>query len=123
MIALEKADFITIEDYLSGEEFSGVKHEYSGSDPFQDRPIVIVEVLSDSAHRTGLGEKRDAYLTISPLKLLIFVEPDSPVVTLHRRRPEGGFATERYSGLEATIPLPEIDASLPLADLYERVSP
>ena len=40
---------------------------------------------------------------------------------MYRRKSEGGFAAEQYSGLEAVIPLPEIEASLSLADLYERV--
>ena len=41
--------------------------------------------------------------------------------TLHRRLPEGGFTIECHSGLDAIIPLPAIEASLSLADLYERV--
>jgi Uma2 family endonuclease len=93
----------------------------SGDDHFQDRPVVIVEVLSDSTRRADLGEKRGAYLTISSLKVLLFVEPDSASVTLHRRKPEGGFTIERHSGLNSTIPLAEIEVSLPLAELYERV--
>jgi Uma2 family endonuclease len=91
------------------------------SDHFQNQPVVIVEVLSDSTRRTDLGEKRDAYLTIPSLKVLLFVETDSASVTLHRRVPEGGFTIERHSGLDAVIPLPEIDAALAFADLYERV--
>ena len=31
------------------------------------------------------------------------------------------FTIERHTGIDATIPLPEIDAALSLADLYERV--
>ena len=91
------------------------------SDHFQNQPVVIIEVLSDSTRRADLGEKRDAYLTISSLKVLLFVEPDSPSVTLHRRLPEGGFSIERHAGFDVTILLPEIDATLSLADLYERV--
>lgn len=91
------------------------------SDHFQTQPVVIIEVLSDSTRRADLGEKRDAYLTIPSLKVLLFVEPEAPAVTLHRRLPEGGFTIERHSGLEAIIPLPEIEASLSLTDLYERV--
>jgi Uma2 family endonuclease len=83
--------------------------------------VVIIEVLSDSARRTDMGEKRDAYLTIQSLKVLLLVEPDTAMVTVYRRKPEGGFATEHHAGLESTIPLPEIDASLPLAELYDRV--
>jgi len=185
--ALRQPQFITIADYLAGEEVSAVKHEYLGgtvhamaratnlhntialnsqasllgqlrgtacqpfnsdtkvriefpdhlrfyypdamvvchpnpaSDQFQDRPVVIIEVLSDSTRRTDLGEKRDAYLTIGSLRVLLFVEPDFPAVTVHRRKPEGGFGLEYHSGLESSIPLPEIEAVLPLAGLYERV--
>jgi Uma2 family endonuclease len=188
MTALKQPDFISIAEYLAGEEISGVKHEYLGgavhamagatnqhnsiagncfaalhgklrgkscqpfnsdtkirieypdhtrfyypdamvvcqpnsaSDHFQDQPVVVIEVLSDSTRRADLVEKRDAYLTIPSLKVLIFVEPDSPSATLHRAEPGGGFAVERHTGLEAIIPLPEIEASLPLAEVYERVT-
>lgn len=91
------------------------------TDHFQNQPVVIVEVLCDFTRRTDLGEKRDAYLTISSLKVLLFVEPDAPAVTLYRRMPEGGFSIERHTGIDATIQFPEIDAALSLADLYERV--
>lgn len=187
MTAVKQPDFITVEDYLAGEETSGVKHEYLGgtvhamagatirhnniagncfgslhgqlrgkscqpynsdtkvriqysdhtrlyypdamvvceSNPdtlhYQDRPVVIVEVLSDSTRRTDIGEKRDAYLTLPSLKVLIFVEPNTPSVTVHRRQPGGDFMAERFHERDAVIPLPEIEASLPLAELYERV--
>jgi Uma2 family endonuclease len=98
-----------------------VCHPNPSTDHFQDQPVVIIEVLSDSTRRTDLGEKRDAYLTISSLKVLILAESEAPAVILHRRKSEGGFAVEAHSGLDAVIPLPEIDASLPLADLYEQV--
>lgn len=91
------------------------------SDHFQTQPAVIIEILSDSTRRTDLGEKRDAYLTMPSLKVLLFIESESPAVILHRRMPEGGFAIERQSGLDAVILLPEIEASLSLAEIYERV--
>ncbi len=92
-----------------------------GTDHFQDQPVVVIEVLSDSTRRADLVEKRDAYLTIPSLKVLIFIEPDSPQITLYRSNPGGGFTTESHSGLESVIPLAEIEASLPLAEVYERV--
>lgn len=90
-------------------------------DHYQSQPVVIIEVLSESTRRTDLAEKRDAYLAIPSLKALIFVETGSPSVTVHRRKPDGGFAIELHSGLDNPVPLPEIDASLPLGELYERV--
>lgn len=92
------------------------------ADHFQDRPVVIIEVLSDTTRRTDLGEKLDAYPTIPSLEVLLYVEPEVPFVTVHRRRAAGGFAIEHHAGLDAVIPLPEIDAGLSLADLYDRVT-
>jgi Uma2 family endonuclease len=92
------------------------------TDHFQDQPVLIVEVLSDSTRRVDLAEKRDAYLTISTLNVLIFVEPDEARIILYRRNlPQGGFAVEEYAGLDAVVPLPEIDAEVALGELYERV--
>jgi Uma2 family endonuclease len=93
----------------------------SGNQHFQDRPVVIVEVLSDSTRRADLGEKRDAYFAIGTLKVLIFVEADVAEVTVHRRGPTGGFLLEHHAGLQDSIPLGEIGISLSLADLYEQV--
>lgn len=92
------------------------------SDHFQNQPVVVIEVLSESTRRTDIGEKRDAYLTIPSLKALLLVEVDRPEVTVYRRKPEGGFSGELYEGMEAVIALPEIQAELALSELYERVS-
>lgn len=92
------------------------------TDHFQDQPVVVIEILSESTRRADLGEKRDAYLTIPSLKVLIFAESATPAAIVHRRQAEGGFAIEAHYGLEAIIPLMEIDASLPLAELYEQVA-
>jgi hypothetical protein len=37
------------------------------------------------------------------------------------RRTERGFVREIHIGLDAVIPLPEIDAELPLAEVYDGV--
>lgn len=98
-----------------------VCHPNPPTDHFQDRPVVVIEVLSEPTRRADLGEKRDAYLTIPSLKVLVLAESETPSVIVYRRKPEGGFAAEAHSGLDAVIPLPEIEASLPLAELYEQV--
>jgi Uma2 family endonuclease len=91
-------------------------------DAFQERPVVILEVLSDSTRRIDLGEKLDAYLSVPSLKVLIYIESDAAHVVLHRRKADGGFALENYPTLDLVISLPEIDTSLPVAALYERVT-
>ena len=89
-------------------------------DTFQDRPVVIAEVVSESTRRTDEGEKREAYQTIPTLDVYMVIETDSPRVTVHRRTAEG-FVIELVEGLDAVIPLDTIEAELPLRELYERV--
>jgi Uma2 family endonuclease len=95
--------------------------ENPDEDQWQDRPVVIVEVLSESTRRTDLAEKRDAYLTIPSLRVLIFAEPDRPALIVHRREADGGFVREDHTGLDMVVSLPEIDSFLPLAEVYEGV--
>lgn len=94
----------------------------AGDARYQERPVVVIEVLSETTRRIDLGEKKDAYLAIPSLKVLLLVESDLAYVLVYRRRPEGGFATEVHEGPKAVIPLPEIEASLPLAELYDRIT-
>lgn len=89
-------------------------------DSFQDEPIVIVEVLSRGTRRIDEGEKKDAYLTIPSLRVYILVEQEAPAAVVYRRT-GAGFAREVYEGLDAVIPLGEIETELPLAEIYEAV--
>ena len=87
---------------------------------FQDRPVVIAEVVSVSTRRTDEGEKRDAYLTIPTLAAYLLIETERPRVVVHHRTPEG-FVAQVYEGVDATIPLDAVGADLALKELYERV--
>ena len=93
----------------------------AGRQHYQERPVLVVEVLSDSTRRVDLGEKRDAYLTIPSLKLLLFVETGKSSVLAYRRRAQGGFDAELHEGGSAVIPVPELGIELPLAELYEGI--
>jgi Uma2 family endonuclease len=94
----------------------------SGTDHYQERPAVVLEVLSESTRRTDMGEKKDAYLSIPSLKVLLLAECDRPRVVVYRRRAGGGFEAEEYSGLGETISLAEIGCELPLAELYDGIA-
>lgn len=92
------------------------------TDSFQSAPVVIVEVLSKSTRELDESNKREDYLSLPSMKVLLHVEQDRPLVRLWRRRPDGSdFEVEVYEGLDAIIELPEIEASLPLADVYEAI--
>lgn len=87
---------------------------------FQERPVVVVEVLSGSTRRIDEGEKREAYQTIPTLDYYLRIETDSARVVVDRRT-DNGFVTEVYEGLDAVVELPGIEAELPLAEVYQRV--
>lgn len=187
-MALEKsADLISVEDYLSGELVSEIKHEFLGGavhamagatmghnlaasntlgtlhsklkgkscrpfnsdakvriklpsqirfyypdlqvicqpvvqdSTYNDCPTVVVEVLSDSTRRIDEGEKRDAYLTLSSLDVLILIDPTKVLVKVDRRDETGAFQKESYRDLSETIALPEIETELPLSDIYDGI--
>lgn len=89
-------------------------------DSFQDEPAVIFEVLSQATRRIDDGEKKDAYLTIPSLAAYILIEQESAAVVVYRRT-EHGFVREIYEEPGAVIPLSEIEAELPLVEIYEGV--
>lgn len=93
----------------------------SPDESFQDAPVVIVEVLSDSTRRIDEGEKKDAYLTIPSLRLYLLVEQEFPAIVAYRRT-ASGFVREVHQGLDAVIPMSEIDIELPLAEVYDGVT-
>jgi Uma2 family endonuclease len=90
------------------------------SDSFQDRPVVLAEVISEATRRTDEGEKRDAYLAIPELSAYLLIESSSPRIIVHHRA-GNGFVPRLYEGLDAVVPLDAIELQLPLAELYERV--
>ncbi len=90
-------------------------------DSFQDQPIVVIEVLSDSTRRTDEGEKRDGYLALPSLDVYLLVECERALVIGYRRGPSG-FVREVFSGLDAVIPLGCIATELPLTELYDGVA-
>ena len=89
-------------------------------DVFQDKPTVIVEVLSESTRRTDEGEKLEAYQKIPTLNVYILFEQDLAAAVVYRRVSRE-FIREVYFDLKTTINLPEIDAVLQLASVYEEV--
>jgi Uma2 family endonuclease len=89
-------------------------------DTFQDEPVLIIEVISESTRRTDEYEKRESYLSINSLRAYIRIEQSSAAAVVDRRI-DSGFEREVYIGQDAVIPLPEIQCDLPLAELYENV--
>lgn len=90
------------------------------TDTFQDQPVLIVEVLSESTRRLDNGEKRDAYFTIPSLKHYILLEQDAAVAVVYQRT-EQQFERREFTHPHDIITLDSLGVSLPLRELYEGV--
>jgi Uma2 family endonuclease len=90
-------------------------------DSYQDRPVIIVEVLSDSTRRQDQGEKRDAYLTLPTLEHYLLIDSANACVVAYTRCSDG-FQNKLHNGLEEVIPLTALGIELPLSEIYERVT-
>jgi len=91
------------------------------NESFQDAPVVLAEVLSRKTRRLDEGEKKDAYLAIPSLSVYLLVEQEAAAVVAYRRTDQG-FVPEVYEGLDAVVPLGEIDTELPLREIYAGVT-
>ncbi len=101
-------------------DVSVVCHPNPPEDSFQDEPVIVVEVLSESTRRADEGEKKEAYLTVPSLAVYALVEQESAQVVVFRRTNDG-FAREVYRGIDRIIPLPAIGGELALKEVYEGV--
>ena len=90
------------------------------SERFQERPEVVVEVLSSSTRAVDLDEKVENYLAIDSLQVYLLLEQDLPKAILYRRTAEG-FLRESVEGLDKHIAFPTFGWSLSLAEVYEAV--
>jgi len=84
-------------------------------------PRLVLEVLSPSTVNFDRIRKLDEYRSHPTIRLILLAETRRPKVGLWRRA-EAGWAVEEHEGMQALIPLPEIGASLPLAELYDGLS-
>ncbi|QDV83215.1 Uma2 family endonuclease [Planctomycetes bacterium TBK1r] len=191
MSTVRKHDFISVQDYLAGEELADQRHEYVAGivcaqagetnrhhaiatnatvalanrlrgtacrafnsdtkvrirnaagtrfyypdamvvcrtnppgESYQDEPVLIVEVISETTRRIDEGEKREAYLEIPSLAGYVLVEQSSHSAVVYQRDGQAGgdqaFHRSIVSGLDAVIRIEEIPLELLLGELYDDV--
>lgn len=83
-------------------------------------PRLLVEVLSPSTAGVVQFIKLEEYKTLSATQVILIIDTRTTSVAAWRR--EGvQWLLETYNSRDATIELPEIDAELPLAEIYDQV--
>jgi Uma2 family endonuclease len=85
-------------------------------------PVLIVEVLSPTSARIGLGDKVAEYVRIPSLLAYLVVAQDEKKAWLWVRGPTG-FApgADVLKGDEAVIRIEPLGIDLPFAEVYDRV--
>ena len=95
------------------------------SEVFQDKPVLVIEILSPSTRSIDLDEKLSNYLSIDSLQMYLILEQDRADAVAYRRSNAVAssdlFVRECYVGLGARIELPFLGFEIRLLDIYSGV--
>lgn len=89
---------------------------------FTDRPVVVIEVLSESTERFDREVKLRAYLAKAGLATVLYLAQGEPRAWLWRPGMTPADKPQEVAGLAATIALDTLGISLSMAELYEDVA-
>ena len=81
-------------------------------------PKVVIEVLSDSTEKYDRTTKFRHYKKLPSVMEYVLVAQDEPLVERFTRPADGTWAQTDFVGLDATIALITVPASVPLAHVY-----
>lgn len=84
-------------------------------------PTLVIEVLSESTAAYDKGAKFFSYQGISSLQEYLMVHQDQALVEHYIRRSDDSWIYQKVEGLDASLELPSIECSLPLAEVYLSV--
>ncbi|MBU6387376.1 MAG: Uma2 family endonuclease [Planctomycetes bacterium] len=90
------------------------------SETFQDRPVLVLEVLSPTTRLYDLDEKLTAYTQIPSLQYYLILEQHQPIAILYRRC-GSWFERLEFQGMDRSIDLPRLGLSLALSAVYEGI--
>lgn len=85
---------------------------------FSDKPIMIVEVLSDTTRKYDLTDKFIQYQKIPTLQYYLCVEPEQQVVIFYFKQQDDEWLTETFTKDEQNLLLPALNTSFNLKDIY-----
>jgi Uma2 family endonuclease len=96
-----------------------VRPHGGGKAGYTETPLLIAEVLSPSTRINDLSDKFIAYRHFASLEYYLVVEPDFCYVNLFSKDESGEWQSEVYNQFTDVVPLPKLNASLPVKDIYE----
>lgn len=88
---------------------------------FARSPIMVAEILSPTTRDFDTYRKAEEYKLIPGLRRILLVDPNRAEVFMWLRTGGGEWEYSTIEGLEAEIDMPEIEASLPMAEIYRDI--
>jgi Uma2 family endonuclease len=88
---------------------------------FAQDPRIVMEALSAANDTKQITRLMHDDLAIESLTAIVFISQDAPFVQLYARD-GASWRAQDATGLEASITLPGLAASLPLTEIYESVT-
>ena len=85
-------------------------------------PVLLVEILSPSTADFDRGGKFGHYRQIPSLKEYLVVWQDGPRVEQHQKTADGLWLLREVVGIDQTLNLVSIERSVPLSEIYAKVS-
>jgi Uma2 family endonuclease len=85
-------------------------------------PLLIIEVLSPTTEAYDRGLKFSAYQTIASFREYLLAAQDRPHVVQYVRQPNDKWLRSEVAGLDGELTLETINCTLPLREIYQRVT-
>ncbi len=85
-------------------------------------PTVVVEVISPSTEAYDRGLKSVRYRGMPTLREYLLIAQDRPLVERYVRQADGLWYVETFEGMQGVVTLSSIECTVPLADIYDRVT-
>lgn len=85
-----------------------------------DDAVAIFEILSADTATTDRVDKLIDYAVLPSLRCYVLLEQTAMAATVFQREPGGPWIATAHTG--GVLELPALDVTLPLADIYRRVS-
>lgn len=86
---------------------------------YSEKPILIVEVLSESTRKFDLVDKFIQYQKLDSLQYYLCVEPEQQAVIFYYKTEDGEWMTDTYTQANETIGLKQLQLSITIKDIYK----
>jgi Uma2 family endonuclease len=83
-----------------------------------DKPVLIIEILSDSTRSYDTVDKYIQYRKIPSLQYYLLVEPENMLITCLTKQDDGEWVSHIYTKPEAVVPLDKLGVGLKLSEVY-----